>query len=198
MPCLLGSGSYSRPGWQCLMGLLIAGGWACTALRGVERLEDGTLRAQCGTPLSTCLEQLENEMDCERHGYDVLYAQERREQRGTVDLPSSSVRSEAIVRCRQAVPLFGVDPNPPSPAPPRAASPSTPLSSPPPATAHVTPAPSSPAPPRCVPGVSVACTSVAGCAGAQVCTNDGSRSGPCECPPAEAPPLSPDTDGGAP
>ena len=179
------------------MGMFTTGGVACTALRGVERLQDGTLRAQCETPLSACLAQLEKETDCERHGYDVLYAQERREQRGTTDVPSVSVRSEAIVRCRQAVPLFGVDPNPPSPALPGAASSSTPLSPAPPATAHVTPAPSSLAPPRCVPGASVACASVAGCVGAQVCTTDGSRLGPCECPPAEAPPLSPDTDGSA-
>ena len=180
------------------MGMFTTGGVACTALRGVERLQDGTLRAQCETPLSACLGQLEKETDCERHGYDVLYAQERREQRGTADLPSLSVRSEAIVRCRQAVPLFGVDPNPPSPARPRATASSTPLSPAPPATAHVTPAPSSPAPPRCVPGASIACASVAGCVGAQTCATDGSRFGPCECPPAEAPPLSPDADGGAP
>ncbi len=179
----------------------------CAASPGLTQREDGTLHTECRTPLSSCLKGVEKANDCGRYGYDVLYATERRTQTGSADLPASSARSEAIVRCRQPVPLLGHDPNPPTPEPPAltsAAGPPQPASDaaaplPPEAGTVAGPPPPPPppaAPPRCVPGTSIACASVAGCSGAQVCAPDGERFGPCECPPAQ--PRNPDTDRGPP
>lgn len=204
---LPGPGSAGRPRFApAYLAAAIAAG-ACAAGPGLTEREDGTLRTECRTPLSSCLKGVEKANDCGRYGYDVLYATERRTQTGSAELPSSSARSEAIVRCRQPVPLLGHDPNAPTPGPPAVTSASGPpqpapaaARPPPPETGTLVepPAPTPPpaGPPRCVPGTSIACTSIAGCSGAQVCAPDGERFGPCECPPARA--HSPDTDRGTP
>jgi hypothetical protein len=159
---------------------LALGASACATSQAVERRGDGTLRAECRFALHDCLQRLvADDWNCSRWGYDVVYAIERRHQLGNVDVPDVKVTSEAIVRCRQAVPAFGADPN--QPAPPAAGSPPR--------------APAATGAPRCVPGASAACSTPAGCTGAQVCAPDGASFGPCECAPAPsglpAPPTPP-------
>ena len=202
-----GSGSVGRPRFALAHVAAAFAAGACAASPGLTQREDGTLHTECRTSLSSCLKGVEKASDCGRYGYDVLYATERRTQTGSADLPSSSASSEAIVRCRQPVPLLGHDRNPPTPEPPPVTSAAGPPQSapdaatpPPPEVGTMagppTPKPPPPGPPRCVPGTSIACASIAGCSGVQVCAPDGERFGPCECPPA-APPA-PDTFRGAP
>jgi len=151
---------------------LALGASTCATSQAVERRGDGTLRAECRVALHDCLQTLvADDRNCSRWGYDIVYAIERRDQAGSVDWPDLQVTSEAIVRCRQAVPVFGADPN--QPAPPAAGPPPT--------------APAATGAPRCVPGASAACSTPAGCTGAQVCALDGASFGPCECAPAVIP-----------
>jgi hypothetical protein len=161
--------------------LLVAFG--CAVHQGVDRLPNGDLHVACSGSLANCLVRVAEH--CPEHGYDVVTGSEHREETGAPPEQQEILRSEATVRCRKSVPLFGRDPNKPS-------APSVVV-----VTASASAAPSGP--PRCVPGVSQACTMTTGCSGAQVCVADGSHFGPCECAAAAASPpaTSTVTDGGA-
>src|SRR5262245_21451100 len=83
-----------------------------------ERLPDGSYRATCTMPLTTCLQVFDRL--CEAHGYDVISASESRNRSDLREIPDVTVASEARVRCKPGVPLFGAQPAPsasPSPAP---------------------------------------------------------------------------------
>ena len=90
------------------LGVLLAGGWiASCALAGhhPQKLPDGSYRASCTTPLTSCLQTFET--ICEWHGYDVIAASESRTRSDLREIPDVTINSEAHVRCRQGEPLFG-------------------------------------------------------------------------------------------
>ena len=162
--------------------LVALGACGCAIHPGFERLANGDLRVACNGPLAGCLSPVADA--CAEHGFDVVTATERRETTGAPTEQANLLHSEATVRCRRAIPLFGHDPN--EPTAPRVVIVS--------GSASAMPA----APPRCVPGTSQACAKTTGCSGAQVCVADGTHFGPCEC--AAAPAVSGGatlTDGGA-
>jgi hypothetical protein len=102
--------------------------FGCMAQVKVTPIADRTYQVECEQALTSCLVRVQ-EM-CSAHGYDVLTASERRETSGPSPVQNELVKASATVRCRQAVPLFGADPNPPPPpiasvAPPTAAPPSS-------------------------------------------------------------------------
>jgi unsaturated rhamnogalacturonyl hydrolase len=70
-----------------------------------ERLQDGSYRAACNAPLTSCLSTFDD--ICEWHGYDVLSASENRSRRDLREIPEVLITSEAHVRCREGKPLFG-------------------------------------------------------------------------------------------
>ena len=156
--------------------LVAFGARACAVHQGFERLANGDLHVACNGPLANCL--LPVAEHCSEHGFDVVMASEHRDTTGAQPEQAEIVRSEATVRCRQAIPLLGRDPN--KPAAPTVVVVATSASA----------APSGP--PRCVPGSSQACAMTTGCSGAQVCVADGSHFGACECAAAATA-----TDGGA-
>lgn len=151
--------------------LLVALG--CAVHQGFDRLPNGDLHVACRGALANCLVPVAEH--CAEHGYDVVSASEHRAATGSPPEQQEFVRSEATVRCRQGVPLFGRDPNKPQ-------APSVVV-----VTASASAAPAGP--PRCVPGASQACAMTTGCSGAQVCVADGTHFAPCECAPAAAPPA---------
>src|SRR4051812_41697858 len=94
-------------------GIAVCGVAACALVaRQPQRLPDGSFRATCDAPLTTCLQVFERV--CESHGYDVLSASEARRRDDVPQVPSVVITSEALIRCKQAQPLFGGAP-PPSP-----------------------------------------------------------------------------------
>src|SRR4051812_20316618 len=165
--------------------LVVFGARGCATHPGYERLANGDLHVACRAPLANCLLPVADA--CAEHGFDVVTATERHARTGAPTEQADMLHSEATVRCRRAVPLFGHDPNQPM--------------APPVAVAVVTASASAAlgAPPRCVPGASQACAMTTGCSGAQVCVADGTHFGPCVC--AAGPTASgavTTTDGGAP
>jgi hypothetical protein len=178
MPNHLGELRTRLLGFALTAGVVLVafGARGCAALHpSVEQLANGDFHVACREPLAPCLVPVADR--CAEHGFDVIYATERRQTTGAPPEQEMTVRSEATVRCRQAKPLVGPNPN---------------------ASASAAAAPLGP--PRCVPGVSQACATPAGCMGAQVCTEDGKRFGPCVCAPAAAQSSAPDSpsDAGAP
>lgn len=154
----------------------------CATHPGYQRLANGDLHVACRAPLANCLLPVADA--CAEHGFDVVTATERHARTGAPTEQADMLHSEATVRCRRAVPLFGHDPNQPVP---------------PPVTVVTASASAAPAgPPRCVPGASQACAMTTGCSGAQVCVADGTHFGPCECAagPASSGAVT-TTDGGA-
>ncbi len=147
--------------WRAWLVMLFAAGGArgCGLNASYQKLPNGDLRVACNGPLIPCLRPAAD--TCSDYGYDVVRAEERRETTGSPPEQQTFVRSEATVRCRQAKPLFGHDPN----------------------AAVASAAPAAATAPRCVPGASLACVTPT-CSGAQVCVGDGTRFGPCECAPA--------------
>jgi len=173
---------------RLVSGLTLLGAAGCASHSGTERLADGRLRVECDGPLSACL--VPASQACSDHGYDVVSAKELHDMEGGSPYSGEFIKSQAIVRCRQAVPLFGRDPNPPLPAVAASGAPAAA-----PVASAAAPPPLSTAP-RCVPGVSQACATTAGCTGAQVCARDGASFGACEC--AAPAPSSAPSDAGAP
>ncbi len=156
----------------------------CATHPGYERLANGDLHVACRAPLANCLLPVADA--CAEHGFDVVTATERHARTGAPTEQADMLHSEATVRCRRAVPLFGHDPN--QPVAPQVAA----------VTASASASASRAGPPRCVPGASQACAMTTGCSGAQVCVADGTHFGPCECAVAPASPGAvTTTDGGA-
>jgi hypothetical protein len=153
------------PARALALALALLGACGCAMHPGFERLANGDLHVACRGPLANCLLPVADA--CAEYGFDVVAATERHARTGAPTEQADMLHSEATVRCRRAVPLFGKDPN--APVAPRIASVA------PPASARVA------APPRCVPGASQACATTSGCSGAQVCVTDGTHFGPCEC-----------------
>jgi hypothetical protein len=174
-------GSSAVRGRALAVALVALAARGCATHPGYERLANGDLHVACRAPLANCLLPVADA--CAEHGFDVVTATERHARTGAPTEPADDMlHSEATVRCRRAVPLFGHDPNQPVPPP-----------------VTVTTASASAAPagaPRCVPGASQACAMTTGCSGAQVCVADGTHFGPCECAvgPASSGAV---TDGGA-
>jgi hypothetical protein len=156
-----------RSWFVLVFGLVAAHG--CGLSASYQKLANGDVRVECRGPLLPCLQPAADA--CADYGYDVVVAEERRVTTGSPPEQQQFVRSSATVRCRKAAPLVGGDPN----VPPASSTASAPQPSPP--------------APRCVPGASQACATPT-CTGAQVCVADGTRFGPCECPPAPVPSAS--------
>jgi len=135
----------------------------CASHSKVTRLSPGVYQVECKDSLAVCLASVQD--SCRDHGYDVLSASEKRDYVELHPEGYESVKSSATVRCRQAVPLFGRDPNlpvpvasasvsaapapsaVPPPAPAAAAAPAASASaSVPPAVSVVPPPPVAPAP----------------------------------------------------
>ena len=115
---------------------------SCATQTKVTRLTPGTYQLECKDSLAVCLVAA-REL-CREYGYDVISGTERRDYIEQEPQGYESVKANATVRCRQAVPLFGQDPN--LPAAPSAS-----------AAASVAPAPApSAAPPVVAPAASVA------------------------------------------
>jgi hypothetical protein len=136
------------PRWFIGVGLGVAASLGCASQTQVTGVSPGIYQLECRSSLANCL--LAVEALCRAHGYDVLVATERREY--VKDSPEARewVKASARVRCREAVPLFGPDPNAPLPpasaASPAASVPAAAASAPPsvPAVTAVAPAPSAP------------------------------------------------------
>jgi hypothetical protein len=104
----------------------VAAAFACASRAELTRIDARTYRVECSGPLANCLVPVQDV--CKPHGYDVLAGTERRSYVGTPPPEGyESVKANATVRCRLAVPLFGADPNLPAsasasplPAPPAA------------------------------------------------------------------------------
>jgi hypothetical protein len=151
------------------------GGWllavVCVAVSctssSVERrrLADGSWHFTCRLPMDECVRHFETV--CMDKRYRILNAQSRREVRD-VDPGTREYRTSDITAIcdRDAAELQVAAASVPPP----------PLISPPRAPA-----------PACVPGATQACVGPAGCAGGQVCRNDGSGYGPCDCGAQKAP-----------
>jgi hypothetical protein len=117
------------------MAVAVAAAFACASRAELTRIDARTYRVECAGPLANCLVPVQDV--CKPHGYDVLAGTERRSYVGTPPPEGyESVKANATVRCRVAVPLFGADPNLPASASP----------SPVPAPPAVTPPPSASAP----------------------------------------------------
>ena len=125
---------------------------ACAVRAEVTRVDARTYRVDCKDALAACLVPVQE--ICRANGYDVVQGTEQRSHVGSA-LPEGyeTVTAKATVRCREAVPLFGADPNrPPSAAasaapPPRAAVVAAPPAPPAPSVAPPPPAPNEPPPP---------------------------------------------------
>src|SRR5262252_1039995 len=99
-----------RAGWKLLIAALLCG--ACGMLRAAkpEAMPDGSLRLSCASTLNDCLASMDATI-C-RDGYDVIHAQEKRERRGPEPLPTETISSEAVVRCRTPEALFSFSSKP--------------------------------------------------------------------------------------
>ncbi len=136
----------------------------CASNHEVRKVSDRTYAVTCRDSLERCLIPVQE--ICVTHGYDVLSATERRAYSGPMPPDGyESVEAEATVRCRQATPLFGQDPNkpivpvasasakvpapsPPSSAVPAASPPPPPVPPPPPAPTVPSAPPAPPATPE--------------------------------------------------
>jgi len=142
------------------VGLALATMLACAAQAKVTRLTPGTYQVECKDSLALCLVPAQEL--CRAYGYDVVSGTERRNYVGQHPEGYEAVSASATVRCRQAVPMFGRDPNEPVPPLASAAASSAPAALPtastaPPAvpTASVAPVPSAPAAPSSPPAGAV-------------------------------------------
>lgn len=111
---------------------------ACAARADVTRVDARTYRVECKDSLAVCLVPVQE--ICRANGYDIVQGTEQRSHVGSA-LPEGyeTVKAKATVRCREAVPLFGADPNLPAPATASAAP--APPPAPPPAVVPTAPAP---------------------------------------------------------
>jgi len=136
----------ARAGSFVGIGVALAATLGCASPAQVTRVSPGIYQLECKSSLAVCLVSVQEQ--CRAHGYDVLSATERREY--VADSPESHewVKASAKVRCREAIPMFGPDPNLPVPPAASAAAPAvaTPSTAAPPVTA-VAPAPPAPSPP---------------------------------------------------
>lgn len=119
-------------------GLAVCGIAAC-ALVGhqPQRLPDGSYRASCDASLTSCLEPFER--ICDGQGYDVISASESRRHDVLAEVNNVTITSDAVVRCKEARPLF-VGGAPPAPAPPPPTPPTAAPLVPPPDPAPAAPA----------------------------------------------------------
>jgi hypothetical protein len=120
-----------------LVAVAVGAAFACASRSELTRIDARTYRVECAGPLANCLVPVQEV--CKPHGYDVLAGTERRSYVGTPSPEGyESVKANATVRCRAAVPLFGPDPNLPASASASA------QPAPPPATPPVAPSASAP------------------------------------------------------
>jgi len=86
---------------------------ACAVQANVTRVGTRTYRVECKDSLAVCLVPVQEL--CRENGYDIVEGTELRTHVGTAPPEGyESVAANATVRCRQAVPLFGGDPNRPA------------------------------------------------------------------------------------
>jgi hypothetical protein len=136
----------ARPAGLAVVALLVGAVAACAVKAQVTRVSERTYRVECNDALAPCLVPVQN--ICHEHGYDVLDGTEQRSVSGGVPPEGyESVKAVATVRCRQAKPLFGADPN----APVLASATSVPRPAPAPSAAPPPPAVTTAAPPPAVP-----------------------------------------------
>ena len=132
--------------WVAVATTLVAAE-ACAGQAQITRLDTRTYRVECKDSLARCLVRVQD--FCRDYGYEVVQGTEQRSHVGS-ELPEGyeSVNAKATIRCRQAVPVFGPDPN-------LAASASASAAPAPPAAVVTTPpamtAPAAPPPPPVAP-----------------------------------------------
>jgi hypothetical protein len=149
---------------------LLASVSGCATL--VKRLDDGSLRVQCESTLSTCMKQAENH--CRKSGgVQVVSAHEKDELYGVDGNKEGHLIAEVVFYCHDDAPRKPIK------LPPREATQPAPANSAP----GTTTAPARPThtPRVCVPGATQRCFGAGACEGGQACLADGSGFGPCEC-----------------
>jgi len=154
--------------------LVLLVGCSSTASTAV-RLADGSWHLTCKSSIGACVQKADQ--ICKEQSFEILRGRSDRKRLGH-ELGESQVqidRSELVVRCTGTP--GAPKPTPPAPRLERSLAPRRSEGHPVRAPA-VTPGPASRV---CVKGTTQACVGPGACTGGQVCLDDGSGFGPCDC-----------------